>query len=139
MLVLSKIGQLFGRTYERLKTRFSLDLENKNHSVEEIKKFKRSFFRFHFLIVLICLSTVLVYWLSLPEIPLPSTCEKGLNLKNLYDEHLLFDLHAYLSENETTFDSESQLIWRKQRLAYGDAQTVLAFNTKISISKVGVN
>lgn len=138
LLIWSKTSLLFGRAYQSIKTKLSLDLEKRNHTAEEIHRFKISFILFHYLLANIGWWMVYDYWISgsFIVIPLPSTCAKVSNLKNLYDQKFAFDLHVYLSENETTFD-KSQLIWQKQKLIYGDDQSVLTFNSKVLISEVG--
>ena len=70
---------------------------------------------------------------------LPKSCpnkdEKGnRNWRNLYDENFRFDFHAFLAENETDIDLESELIWAKQNLIYGgDLQSIFTFSKNVSI------
>ena len=55
---------------------------------------------------------------------------------NIYELNFSFDLHVFISENETNFDHDSELIWKKFKLTYGDLQSAFNFNTNISISEV---
>lgn len=57
-------------------------------------------------------------------------------VKNIYEQNFLFDLHAFISENETNFDHDGELIWKKSKLIYGDLESAFNFNTNISISEV---
>ena len=67
----------------------------------------------------------------------PSSC--SINPFGLYGENFLFDFHALLRENETSFDHENDLIWTKSKLTYGDFQSAYRFSTNVSISEVSAN
>ena len=78
------------------------------------------------------------YWLSScftgPRIP--KTCATK-DLRNIYDQNFSFDFHAFVSENEAEFNSDSELIWRMPNLTYGDLQSTFGLNVNVSISEVG--
>ena len=67
-----------------------------------------------------------------PELPKYGTDPR----RNLYRCNFLFDLHAFVSENETSFAQESELVWRKSKLTYGDLRCAFRFSTNLSISEV---
>ena len=137
MVILSKIVLLFNRIYERVKTCL-IWLEANNASTEETVRFNNAFIAFHCLLAGFgwCVVNNFFWKSSGPYIDLPNACASRSNLKNLYEPNFLFDLHAYLSENETAFD-ESQPIWLKQKWVYGDAQWAFTLNTNVSTSEVG--
>ena len=56
---------------------------------------------------------------------------------HMYEQNFLFDLHAFVSENETKFDRERELVWSRRILTYGDLQSAITHNTNVSISRVG--
>ena len=113
---------------------------SKGPSEEKILKFKKAFFRFHLLIGFTGWAIVILYFLS-PFFTgsfLPPTCPNlSRDLKNLYEQKFSFDLHAFISENETNFDSKSELIWRMPKLTYGDLQSTFSLNLNVSISEMG--
>lgn len=55
--------------------------------------------------------------------------------KNLYDVNFLFDFYAFLGPEN--IDRQSQLIWSKQDLAYGDLSSTFSFSTNVPVSQVG--
>ena len=65
----------------------------------------------------------------------PCACKN--NPITIYYPNFSFDLHAFVSENETNYAQESELIWRKPELTYGDLQSVFSFSTNLSVSEVG--
>ena len=58
----------------------------------------------------------------------------GGRFPNIYEQNFSFDLHVFISENETNLARESELVWKKSKLTYGDLQSV--FNKNVSISEV---
>ena len=59
------------------------------------------------------------------------------HLKNIYEQNFSFDLHVFISENETNFNHDGELIWKKSKLVYGDLQSAsVGLNTNVSISEV---
>ena len=107
---------------------------------KDFKSFKEDFSDFYFLIGLFSWLFTLFYYIINREdsclTHLSLSCQNP-GLKNLYERNFLFDLHAFVSENETNFAQESELIWRKTELSYGDLQSVFSFSTNLSISEVG--
>ena len=49
---------------------------------------------------------------------------------------LFLDLYAYVSENETSFESESELVWLQKNLTHGLDGSLRELQTDIPISKV---
>ena len=71
---------------------------------------------------------------------LPKSCPRSdFQSRNLYAEDFSFDFHAFLRENETSFEQESEPIWTERRLKYGDLQSVHRFSTNVSITKVSAD
>ena len=69
--------------------------------------------------------------------PLPASCPNSPSQsRSLYGENFSFDLHALLRENETDLGQESELLWTKRGLTYGDLQSVHRFTANVSISEV---
>ena len=107
---------------------------------EQIQNFKSFFSCFYFLFAFIAWATTVTRLLFVFPIfsHLSPTCpNSSSNLKSLYDQNFSFDLHAFLSENETSFDRKGELIWRKPELVYGDLQSAFTHNTNVLISEVG--
>lgn len=98
----------------------------------------RKFILFHFLVGLIGWYSIFQFFES-PQppscCPLPVSCLRSP--KGLYTRDFSFDFHAFLSENETKFNQESQLIGRELDIAYGDNRSVLHISRNVSISEVG--
>ena len=68
--------------------------------------------------------------------PLPTSCHSACQFQSLYGVNFSFDLHALLRENETDLGQESELLWTKRGLTYGDLQSVHRFITNVSIPEV---
>ena len=71
----------------------------------------------------------------------PKSCQADTltefaSLKSLYERDFLFDFYAFLGENATNIDHESQLIWKKSNLKYGDLHSIHSFSTNVSVSEV---
>ena len=47
-----------------------------------------------------------------------------------------FDLFAYVSENKTSFQSESELVWTGKNLTYGEDSSLRKLQTGIRIPEV---
>ena len=128
--------------------------ERKYTNPKKIEYYKIGFLFFHFIICAIC-CVIIVYILesirsphevSIPKVttvipkaipPLPASCPHlPFQVRSLYGENFSFDLHALLRENETGLDQESEILWTKRGLTYGDLQSVYRFTTNISISEV---
>ena len=58
------------------------------------------------------------------------------NLLNPYADGFSFDFFAYVSENETSFENESELVWVQKNLTYGPDSSLLELQTNIRISRV---
>lgn len=58
------------------------------------------------------------------------------NLLNPYADGFFFDLYAFVSENETSFQSESELVWLEKNLIYGADSPSRELQTRIAISEV---
>ena len=72
--------------------------------------------------------------------PLPMTCPHSpTQSRSLYGENFSFDLHALLRGNETDLGQESEILWTKRGLTYGDLQSVHRFNTNVSIAEVSTD
>ena len=59
------------------------------------------------------------------------------NFLNPYPDGFLFDFYVYVSENETSFQSESELVWMQKNVTYGPDSALLELQTRIPVSKVG--
>ena len=116
--------------------------KRKCRSVEEGKNYMGRFFLFWWLTTWI--SFIIVIYNSSQSIfppklipPLPASCPNSPSQsRSLYSENFSFDLHALLRENQTDLDQESELLWTKRGLTYGDLQSVHRFTTNVSISEV---
>lgn len=110
---------------------------SKCYDDEEIKNFKASFGQFHGILGTIGWAVMAFCFLSSqftgPSIP--STCASK-DLRNIYDQKFTFDFHAFISENETDFDEEKELVWRMPKLTYGDLQSTFSLSMNVSISEV---
>ena len=116
---------------------------SKRTGKKQIKNFKKRFFWFYYLLGMTGWMFTLAFVLHCYVIPPPSHISRNCpdpkkDRKDIYDENFSFDLHAFVSENETNFDDKSELIWRKSKLAYGDFQSTFNFNTNVSISEVSL-
>ena len=60
------------------------------------------------------------------------------HVKYRYEQNFSFDLHTFISEKKMNYDQEGDLIWKKQKLAYGDLDSAFSFETNVSISEVGL-
>lgn len=115
----------------------------KRPNEEETVRFTNAFFGFYFFVGLVC--WWIIYRLVLDDNlhgsspgPLPWSCpNKEQDLKNLYAPNFLFDFHAFLSENETHLNPQSQLISTGRDISYGDGWSHFHRNTNVSISEVG--
>lgn len=107
-------------------------------SKEKSQSFKYSFITFYYLLGLIgFMITVLNLLYRFPiGAHLSPVCPGLKNLKNLYEQNFSFDLHVFISENETNLVQKSELVWKKAELAYGDLGKVYGFSTNLSISEV---
>ena len=109
------------------------------HRMEQIDSFKIFFFSYNYLPGLIGWIITLAYVLFMYGRPpnLSPICPNTALTKFMYGPNFLFDLHAFVSENETNFD-QSELIWRKSKLTYGDLASAFSFETNVSISEVSL-
>ena len=112
--------------------------ESKRPSEEEIENFEISTSQFHTKLGFIGWVVMVLCWLSpcFTGSSIPKTCATK-DLRNIYDQNFLFDFHAFISENETDFDPDRELIWRMPNLTYGDLQSAFRHNVNVSITEVG--
>ena len=107
-------------------------------SDKEINGFKTKFISFHWIVGAFSLWSIF-YLCDYPggefNFYFSPTCS-GEYPSQLYNEGFQFDFYALLSESETSFDRESQLIWTKRNLTYGGVQSIFSFSTNVSISEV---
>ena len=119
-----------------------LEKKRKCRSLKAIEIYRDVFLLFYWLIGFISFAiSIYVFVLNLPHsevLPsLPSSCPNSpFQSRSLYSENFSFDLHALLQENETDVDQESELLWTKRGLTYGDLQSVHRFTTNVSIPEV---
>ena len=59
------------------------------------------------------------------------------NFLNPYADGFLFDFYVYISENETSFQSENELVWVEKNVTYGPDSLPRELQTRISVSEVG--
>ena len=110
----------------------------KPRSPVQIFRFNIMFALFYSLVFAISFLIILLHTKNRYLEDLPESCPNDQkDLKNMYEVNFPFDFHTFLSENETNLDPESQLIWTKRSLTYGDVQSSFSFSTNISISEVG--
>ena len=128
-----------GPTSSESKLVAGLEKKRKCRSVEEGKNYIKGVFLFWCLTAWI--SFIIVLNSSHPPHkaipPVPSSCSHSLSKsRSLYGENFPFDLHALLRENETDLEQESEILWTKRGLTYGDLQSVHRFITNVSIPEV---
>ena len=116
--------------------------KRKYRNFRAIDFFESAFLLFNYLNGFIGL-TIIIYscaWSQSPSKilpPLPAFCPHSFTEpQSLYRKNFSFDLHALLRENETDFVQESELLWTKRGLTYGDLQSVHRFTTNVSIPEV---
>ena len=103
----------------------------KRPSKEQKLNFKTFFFAFNYILGSISWSITLFYF-NYTGSNVSSACPHRMNYgeKYLYEQNFSFDLHAFINDDETN------LIWNKSKLTYGDLQSTFRFNTKVPISEV---
>ena len=135
--------------------------KRKCRNLREIENYKYAFLVFNWLIGFISFMIITVIYVSIyvsnrsptkvltPKFttviihvipPLLAPCPHSPSQsRNLYGKNFSFDFHALLRENETNFDQDSELIWTKRKLTYGDLQSVHRFSTNVTISEVSAS
>ena len=112
---------------------------SKCFSMDQILNFKNPFLYFYAILGLAGWTVTFFNLISrLSENShLSPTCPDSVKVLNLYEWNFSFDLHVFVSEDELNYARESELVWRKPGLTYGDLRSIFNFRTNLSVSEVG--
>ena len=137
-----KTKSLFDKSWSWIGTVMCSEKPDKARNDEEvIFRFQKSFSCFYMFVSIVCYG-ILIWCFKSPGFFEPSDASScgDANKKireNLYEVGFSFDVHVFLSANESAIDPESQSIWTIRNLTYWDNdQRVFDFHTNVSISEV---
>lgn len=118
---------------------FSISSKNDQIQNFKIESIKTHFLAFNYLFGLIGWIYTIRVLITLPvgSSSISPACYNTPVQSYMYQKNFSFDLHAFISENETNFFQENELVWRKSGWIFGDFRSVFSVNKNVSISEVG--